>query len=325
MQNEQTTSKNSSQRTTGDIVNSLKYELANLSPSKQATTFLVLWFAGIAYMALTGCRQDYPTKTLSSESSTQETASSPASNVKTSADTRTDYTYQAQDQGEEITPPATLAAEGEAKLDKERTVTLSGIIDDNTFGAANQLIGLAEEDDDPIDIVISSPGGSVAHGLYFIQAMKEVKAKGIKIRCYVPTMAASMAFTIFTQCDERYALPYARLLFHSPRVSGTFTIDAQISRQLANGLTGLENMLLQMILPVMGVSKEKGGLWFVTAYNEERMFLASDLHKEGPVVWFTVVGRISGYPTNWPAPYPSREGTQNNRNAKIPSIREAGR
>lgn len=193
------------------------------------------------------------------------------------------------------------------------------------FTKANELVSLSEQSDSPIDIVISSPGGSISHGLMLINAMKEVKAKGVVIRCYVPTLAASMAFVIFTQCDERYALPYATLLFHSPRVFGTFVITAQNSRQLAMGLTQLENQLLGLILPVMGVSKENGGMWFVENYTEERLFLATELMNESPTKWFEVVAKIKGFPGDtFPAPYPA-DAPQDRRNVKVPKVQEAGR
>jgi hypothetical protein len=193
------------------------------------------------------------------------------------------------------------------------------------FGLANKLVALADKSDRPIDIVIASPGGYISHGLMFIQAMKEVKAKGITIRCVVTSLAASMAYNIFTQCSERYALPYATLLFHSPRISGQFTIDAQGSRQLANDLTQLEKILLQLVIPVMGIDKASGP-WFAENYNAERLFLATDLAAESPTPWFTVIARVEGYPGSFPAPYgPSSGAGDLRRQGTKPSVREAGR
>ena len=220
---------------------------------------------------------------------------------------------------------ASSAATGSVKLNPKRLLTLSGVIDESMFGQANRLIELADLDSDPIDIVIASPGGYISHGLMFIQAMTEVKKKGIVIRCYVTSLAASMAFNIFTQCSERYALPYATLLFHSPRISGQFTIDAQGARQLSAGLNELEKLLLSMILPVMGINQHSGQ-WFAHSYNTERLFLATELETENPVKWYVVVARIEGYPGTFPAPYGPSSGANDLRRARIaPSIKEAGR
>lgn len=285
--------------------------------------YLAFFIAVVVYLGLTGCGS--PTKMLLSESSSQGTVSSPEPSEKTSNVSRTVYTYMAQEQIELEPPTAPSPVTGSVKLDKKRLVVLSGIIDETMFNKANELVALSDDNDDPIDVVISSPGGSVSHGLMLIQAMKEVKAKGITIRCYVPTLAASMAYVIFTQCSERYALPYATLLFHSPRVFGTFVITAQNSRQLANGLTQLENQLLGMILPVMGVTRENGGMWFVEAYQEERLFLATELYNESPVKWLTVVAEIKGFPgKSFPAPYPT-DAPMDRRNVRAPKVQEAGR
>ena len=289
---------------------------------RQAYIYLAFFCAAIVLLGLTGCGS--PTKTSSSESSSQETGSLSEQPSKTSSVSRPVYTYMAQDEAVLDEPTAPSQATGSVKINPKRLVNLSGVIDERMFTKANELVSLAELNSSPIDVVISSPGGSISHGLMLINAMKEVKAKGVVIRCYVPTLAASMAYVIFTQCDERYALPYATLLFHSPRVFGTFVITAQNSRQLANGLTQLENQLLGLILPVMGVTRENGGMWFVENYQEERLFLATELLSESPTKWFTVVATIKGYPGTFPAPYPA-DGPQDRRNVKVPKVQEAGR
>lgn len=191
------------------------------------------------------------------------------------------------------------------KLNPQRLITLAGVIDETTLGKANDLLSLAETSKEPVDILIASPGGTISYGLFFIQAMKSAQAEGVKIRCFVPELAASMAYTIFTQCSERYALPYAQLLFHSPRISGSFTITPQSAVQLAQGLMQIEKVLLDLIAPIMGVTKENGGVWFVQNYLDETLFLASDLLEESPTKWFTVVHKIGGvshmnlYPNVW--------------------------
>jgi hypothetical protein len=191
------------------------------------------------------------------------------------------------------------------------------------FQRANELFALAAENNSPIDIVISSPGGSISHGLTFIKAMDDVKRKGVKIRCFVPTLAASMAFTIFTQCSERYALPFSRLLFHSPRVggSGHFQITAQGARELADGLTQAEVALLKMIMPVLGVDQEHGLDWFRENYITERLFLGVELANESPKAWFQVSSEFKGYKGDWPAPFPTKIGPDDRATTiKDPSV-----
>ena len=198
-------------------------------------------------------------------------------------------------------------------FNQKRSITLQVVIDERTLGKANELAAFAEVSDEPIDILISSPGGVISHGLYFIQSMKAAQAKGIKVRCYVSTLAASMAYTIFTQCSERYALPYSTLLFHAPRISGNFLITPPVAARLAQGLSDIEQTLLEIVLPVMGVTEEVGLQWFSEAYIDERLFVAADLLAESPVKWFTVVGKIDNCPDQSVDPYSEPKAKENKK------------
>lgn len=88
-----------------------------------------------------------------------------------------------------------------------------------------------------IDLLINSPGGQVAAGRQFIARMHAAQAKGLNIRCFVYGQASSMAFWILTQCDARYALPGATVLFHKARVGNAGMLTAEgaalMSKELA--------------------------------------------------------------------------------------------
>ena len=84
----------------------------------------------------------------------------------------------------------------------------------------NYALGHLLNNDAPgtVSIVLNSPGGEVDVGTKFIAVMKSLQAKGTKFVCYVPGMAASMAFGILTACNERHALVNSGLLWHRARV-----------------------------------------------------------------------------------------------------------
>lgn len=294
--------KNFSQRTTAAIGNFTIYVRDDLLQERLHYIWVASFLVVMACLPLTGCRQDSHTIPLSSESLTQESPFSSLSDDKTT----TDFQYLSKGEltpVEVVPPPAVIGSP--VKIDEDRLITIAGEVNDRMFIHANRLAALAEQDNDPIDIVISSPGGSIPDGLLFIEAMTVVKTKGIKLRCHVPTVAASMAFVIFTQCQERYALPYARLLFHSPRIEGKFMITTQSAIQLARSLSIVEAMLLEMIQPVMGIGEESEE-WFYQSYLSERLFLAAELLSESPKPWFKVVSDIRGYP----GPFPSYRSTK---------------
>lgn len=88
-----------------------------------------------------------------------------------------------------------------------------------------------------VNIILDSPGGSVYAGFQFISQMKTLQAKGTTIVCYVPGLAASMAFHILVHCNERIVLQESALLWHRARVfimMGVMTSPAaaELSRSL---------------------------------------------------------------------------------------------
>lgn len=102
------------------------------------------------------------------------------------------------------------------KLFKSRAITVFGTIDDTLAqGVTEKLLALAAENEDPVTLFISSPGGHVESGdvvydmIKFI--MPEVKVVGTG-------WVASAATTIFLAADmkNRFCLPNTRFLVHQP-------------------------------------------------------------------------------------------------------------
>lgn len=96
-----------------------------------------------------------------------------------------------------------------------------------------------------VSIILDSPGGSVSAGFKFIAQMKALQGKGTKISCYVPGMAASMAFHILTHCSERVVLQESALLWHRARV---FVFMAVVTAPQAAVLSRDLNQIDQHIL-----------------------------------------------------------------------------
>lgn len=123
--------------------------------------------------------------------------------------------------------------------DENRVIEIQGPIQ-NLIEQEEAILAMSLESDKPIDILISSPGGSVIAGLFFMDAMDRVKSRGIKIRCLVDKMAASMAMHIFGNCDERYALANSLLLWHPAYVTINF---GRVTEERANELKEQLKML----------------------------------------------------------------------------------
>lgn len=99
---------------------------------------------------------------------------------------------------------------------QSRTVVIAGQIDDKLAQrTVTHLIALAEESDDPIDVLISSPGGHVESGDMVHDVIKFIRPK---VRCIGSGWVASAGALIFIAADKenRYCLPNTRFLLHQP-------------------------------------------------------------------------------------------------------------
>lgn len=119
-----------------------------------------------------------------------------------------------------------LVTGSSAKADMgDRRMVIDTVITGGTLAPLNEyMTGILSknvklaEGGNTIDLVINSPGGSVVAGFEFVSLMNALQDKGYKFNCYVYHVAASMAFQILLQCDERHTLNGAFLLWHRARV-----------------------------------------------------------------------------------------------------------
>ena len=124
--------------------------------------------------------------------------------------------YQARQDNEDSdsnTDGSSLLAE---KLFKSRAITLFGTINDKLARAVTEkLLALAAENDEPITLFISSPGGHVESGDVVYDMIKFIMPE---IKVVGTGWVASAATTIFLAADKknRFALPNTRFLVHQP-------------------------------------------------------------------------------------------------------------
>ncbi|MEM7753872.1 MAG: ATP-dependent Clp protease proteolytic subunit [Pseudomonadota bacterium] len=115
---------------------------------------------------------------------------------------------------------------------KSRTVLVTGEINDKLASrVTTQLIALAEDSDDPINVFISSPGGHVESGDMVHDMITFIKPT---VRCIGSGWVASAGALIFVgaQKENRFCLPNTRFLLHEPRggVGGSVS-DIQIQAE----------------------------------------------------------------------------------------------
>lgn len=175
-----------------------------------------------------------------------------------------------------------------------RTLRVEGVILGNALDLAHRVERLSSESDEPINLLINSPGGSVEAGLQLVEAMHIAQSRGVTIRCAVTTLAASMAFIILNECDERYALSHSLLLFHPARAMLMFAvIKADDARKMAEDLDFMDNLISDMLEDGMGIVTAQQKSWYQYHFTKETLWTASHLSREVPnSSWIAIVSDI---------------------------------
>jgi len=132
-----------------------------------------------------------------------------------------------------------------------------------------------------IKLIIDSPGGSVYTGFQFIAQMKALQAQGTVIKCFVPGLAASMAFHILVHCDERTVLQESALLWHRARVFVMMAaLTAPVSAALARDLQQVDDHILRDVRGAL--SKDLDDREIVYHFEHETLHIGRDLCDKAP-------------------------------------------
>jgi len=101
-------------------------------------------------------------------------------------------------------------------LFESRTILITGGINDKVArSVCAQLFALAAKSDDPIVMVISSPGGHVESGDMIHDTMKFIKPRVIALGSGWVASAGALIF-VGADKEDRYCLPNTRFLIHQP-------------------------------------------------------------------------------------------------------------
>jgi ATP-dependent protease ClpP protease subunit len=164
------------------------------------------------------------------------------------------------------------------QLDPKKTVRIQGIVTSAILLKGKELMDMSKGASE-LTLLINSPGGQVTSGLMFIDLMEAVKSRGVKIRCVVPNLAASMAFDILAHCNSRYSFPSAILLFH-PMKTGCFMCMMSATELLydAERLKAMEVPLNDYLMKAMNVDED----FYFYHYMMETAWTASVFNTEIP-------------------------------------------
>lgn len=150
-----------------------------------------------------------------------------------------------------------------------------------------QMALMALESDEPITIILDTPGGSVDFGSEFIDAMGKFKARDVKLVC-VAREAASMGMAIFNACDERYAVKDGGLLWHSAWTQSQH-LNREEAEKLAKELAETDKRLLDPIKANLCLTPEE----FEKARKQERLWKPEELAAACPD-YLKVIDKLEG-------------------------------
>lgn len=140
-------------------------------------------------------------------------------------------------------------------LDPGRTVYVKGPISSQTLAPVQRKMEelLTSPDRSAVNVIINSPGGEVLSGMSLVNKVLALKERGIDVDCYVLDMAASMAFQLFTQCTNRYALNNSYLLWHGVRTSYFGPITTNIARAMVSDLKRMDATVLGQLYSSLSI------------------------------------------------------------------------
>jgi len=168
----------------------------------------------------------------------------------------------------------TASAKEALRVNQNRAVAIDTEISRNMGAVQARLLTLAaDKSGEAVDIVLDSPGGSVFSGFQFVNAMEEVKGQGVRIRCFVNGLAASMAFQILVHCDERYALSRSFLLWHGVRTQSREPITSRSAAALHADLAAIDKVILAELRETLGLKEEE----LLFHFNQETLHIGDNL------------------------------------------------
>jgi ATP-dependent Clp protease protease subunit len=141
------------------------------------------------------------------------------------------------------------------KLFESRALTIFGEINDKIARSVTEkLLALAAENDKPISIYVSSPGGHVESGDVIYDMIKFIKPE---VKVIGTGWVASAATTIYLAAkkENRFTLPNTRFLVHQP--SGGSRGDATDIKIQAEEIVKMRARINQLIADETGQSLER--------------------------------------------------------------------
>jgi len=139
---------------------------------------------------------------------------------------------------------------------------------------------LTEESREPVEIIISTPGGIVESGLTIMDAIDELRRAGIRVIGRVHGAAMSMGCIILQKCDERIVSPSTWLMVHGLSETGFVSgRDLQESNSNQNWMKKITDQFVELLVQrnTSKIAKySKSTFWSKTLKSKAPLFFSAD-------------------------------------------------
>lgn len=138
----------------------------------------------------------------------------------------------------------------------DRKLFINGEVTDmmaNDF--VSEFLHLAQTDE-PVDIYLNTPGGSVLAGLLIYDIIQDAT---FPVNIYCTGMAASMGAIILAggQHGRRYVLPHSKVMIHEPLINGGVGGSATSIKNTADSILETKGLLVDILVKHTGKTKKQ--------------------------------------------------------------------
>lgn len=164
-------------------------------------------------------------------------------------------------------------------LTSDNVVTLRGPVTTSSVSDTIQRMISVTQTHNEVNLVLSTPGGSVVDGYQLVQVIDALAKQGKTVNC-IADVAISMGFVIFQSCPNRYVRPSSILMQHQM----SFGISGPIEHvnNYVKFVNGMERDLTERQAKRLGLSEEEfrdriRSDWWAFGYDILRNDMADEM------------------------------------------------
>lgn len=138
----------------------------------------------------------------------------------------------------------------------DRKIFLLGEVNQDMANSFMLQMLYLEQSEEPIDIIINSPGGEVTAGLLIYDLIQAGKNE---INLYCAGLAASMAAIILASGTKghRFILPHSKVMIHEPLIQGGIGGSATSIRNISDSILETRKMMNEILAKHTGKSVQE--------------------------------------------------------------------